>query len=176
MAQHLVGDVLLDAVALHHDALRALDQRPAAGALLELVDLLLERVPLVAAAAGKLDGALHRSERVAVRVGVGALLQRLPDQERVVVVEQEHDRAVGRLGGLDELQDVLGVVVQRDDQRVDRKRCDRLGDAGRIGHLRGDPVTRRLDQSRGVIELVHVLVEDEDGELPGLRTLAVHVV
>src|SRR5829696_3452141 len=59
LAQALERLALVNAVALHQDALRALDHRPALQRRLELVDLLGEPLRLAVAAHRDLDGALH---------------------------------------------------------------------------------------------------------------------
>src|SRR4051812_30606424 len=91
IAQPLEGRAVIDRVALHEDALRALDDRAALERPLEALDLVEQR-PLRLEAPGRhLDRPLDRLWGLLARVGEDPAAGGLGDELRVLLVDERDD-------------------------------------------------------------------------------------
>ena len=119
LAQQLERLALVDAVALHEDALRALDRPAPLERALELRDLLGQARRLRVAAQRELDRALDLVEEAQPREGVDAALGGARDEAGLVAADERDDRPARVLAHLvDEVERVLVVVVDDDDRQV----------------------------------------------------------
>src|SRR6266516_3216597 len=84
LAQQLEGRAVVEVVALHEDALGALDERATLQRPLEALDLLAKGLMVAPAPHRHLDGGLDRVGRLLARVGEDAALSRLGDEVRVL--------------------------------------------------------------------------------------------
>src|SRR3954464_5025258 len=88
LAQQLERLALVDAVALHEDALRALDRAAALDRALELLDLLGQPRGLLVAAHGKLDRALDLVDEARPRERVDPALRGARDEAGLVPADE----------------------------------------------------------------------------------------
>ena len=118
-AQALEGGAVVDAVALHQDALRALDHGAPFERALELVDLRLQALDLGVAAQRHLDRALHRLRAARLRLRVDAAVGRARG-ELGVVLQRERDHRARGVGAdlLDQRERVVVVAVQHDHRQL----------------------------------------------------------
>src|SRR4051812_9224322 len=119
VAQAVERPPLVDAVALHDDALGALDQRAALERGLEALNVLDELALLRVAAHGHLDGGLDRLRFPEARVAEDPALGGGADERGVLVLEDGDDRPARELADLlDELERVAVLLVDDDDRQV----------------------------------------------------------
>ena len=155
-------------VALHEDALGALDHRAPLERRLQLRDLLGQLRLLGVPAQRELDRDLDLVR--VLRPGEAVDPARGGTGEEVPFVGRLHDRDDRPAGGLaqlvDEIQRVLEVVVDRDDGEVRVLLGDAFGGLA-DGHRVGGHVVAQLAQHPcRRVQRLGVLVGDEDGAVP----------
>src|SRR5919202_6980786 len=151
-------------VALHEDALRPLDPRAAVEGAQQLRELAV-------ALEGDVDRALQLGLVRRVDVGEHAALGGGVDEVAAGVVGERDDRAdrlVDDLG--DELEGVVGVLVQRDDRDVGAMLERRLADLGDRDLVGDDLVAEAAHGGRHRLEVLLALVGDEHPQV--VRLLA----
>src|SRR6185312_11397203 len=164
-AQALERGALVDAVALHQDALRALDRRAADERALELVDLRLQPCELGMAAQRDLDRALHRLRHVGARLRGDAAIGGARD-EVGVVLQRERDYRAGRVGAdlLDQRERMVVVAVQHDHRDVRIVARDLLGNVGDLDRIGADGMAELAQQAGEPVERTLILVGDEHAQ------------
>src|SRR5919204_1441304 len=163
LAQEVERLALGDRVALHEDALRALDHGPALERALELLDLLAQRPRLGVAAHRHLERAPDRLGRGPPGVGEDAALSRAGDELGVLAVQEGDDRTGGVLAELlDQLERVLVVLVDDDDRDVGLVLGDDAPGLGDRDGARGDLVPQLAQQRRRALQRLLVLIRRED--------------
>src|SRR3954468_12173518 len=119
VAQQVERLALGDVVALHEDALRPFDERPALERGLEPLDLLHQPELLLVAPHRDLDRCLDRFRPPLARVGRDAALRRLGHELRVLLLDDRDHGAPRELADLvDEVEGMAVVLVDDDDRRV----------------------------------------------------------
>jgi hypothetical protein len=154
-----------EAVALHEDALRTLDDRSPPERPLEPRDVLLKLAQLGVPGHGELDRGLHGLARGAARVRRDPALRGAADELGVVPVQQGDDRSRGVLVELlDEVQGVLVVAVHDDHREVGLFTGDAIGGPGGVDGLARDLVPEAAQEHGRLLQRTHVLVRREDPE------------
>jgi hypothetical protein len=157
--QHVEGGVLVDAVPLHQDPLRALGDGPSGEGSLEVV--VLGEAP-----EDDVDGALHLLGTVAVRdVGEDAALGRLLDEVPILNVEHGDYRARRLVhDSVDQLEGFGGSLVHDDHRNVGTLYGRDAADVGERGLAGDDVVAERGDGASDLVEPCTRTVGDEDAQ------------
>jgi serine/threonine-protein kinase RsbW len=164
-AKQGVGAPLVDVVALHHHALRPLDQGSALRSGLEVADLPAEVAQLRETALRKIDRALQRVGGRTAGVGVQPMVERGPHEPGIIVFEQQHDRAGrGVVELLDEPQSVHCARMDRHNGKLGARLRDRLADAGQLSFPCRHPVPSRGDQLGSALQRLGLLIGDDGGQ------------
>src|SRR3954454_3568622 len=162
VAQPVERLALRHAVALHEDALRALDERPALEGGLEPLDLLDKLALLLVPAHSDLDRGLDRLGASLARVRGDAAVGSRGDEGGVLLLEDGDDRAARELADLlDEVERVGFVLVDDDDRHV---RVVARDDLGRLLHADrhlGDHVAELPEKPRGDAQRALVFVGEQ---------------